>query len=268
MTIDNLYEQIAQNIQDGLNATSEVFEFSVKTMYNEQRPDNPNIYVGTLSYTPADIVPIAGVNVLVLNGSVSFIVKKERAAEINAVLQSWLGSQQGVVSAIGQYSCIPAYETTSRGNIDLTGQMGETISISFFATWTLVQNAVLTNETTTILDGETLPVLTKSIAKQKNAPSDNQANNPILQAEATTQALAFEYTAYLTNDYADLIDEILSVDDTSLEKRHTLTETIGNTTKTYIVIMTVGTIAGNAGGVMTVQLSFVVARPTPTTITG
>lgn len=265
MTIDNLYEQIAKNIQDGLNATSEVFEFSVKTMYNEQRPDNPNIYVGTLSYTPADIIPIAGVNVLELNGSVSFIVKKEQAAEINAVLQSWLGSQQGVVSAIGQYSCIPAYETTSRGNIDLTGQMGETISLSFFATWTLVQNAVLTNETTTVLDGETLPVLTKSIAKQKNTPSDNQAGSAFLQGEPTTQGLAFEYTAYLTDSFSDLLAEIMETDITSLEKRHTLTETIGGSSQTYTVSLETGTIAGNAGGVMTVQLSFVVARPAPTT---
>lgn len=265
MTIDNLYEQIAQNIQDGLNAASEVFEFSVKTMYNEQRSDNPNIYVGTLSYTPADIIPLAGVNVLVLNGSVSFIVKKEQAAEINAVLQSWLGSQQGVVSTVGEYSCIPAYETTSRSNIDLTGQMGETISLSFFATWTLVQSAVLTNETTTILDGAQLPVLTKSMSKQKNTPSDNQAGCAILLGEPTTQGLAFEYTAYLTSDFSDLIAEIMDTDITSLARRHTLTEAIGGKTQTYTVSLESGTIAGNAGGVMTCQLSFVVARPALTT---
>ena len=265
MTFDNLYEQIAQNIQDGLNATSEVFEFSVKTMYNEQRPDNPNIFVGTLSYTPADIIPLAGVTVLELNGSVSFVVKKEQAAEINAVLQSWLGAQQGVVSMIGGYSCIGEYETTSRGNIDLTGQMGETISLSFFATWRLVQSAVLTNETTTQLDGQTLPVLTKSIAKQKNVPSDNKAGSAYLQGEPVTQGLAFEYTAYLTNDFSDLIAEILATDYNSLTARHTLTETIGNTTQTYTVALQSGTILGSVGGIMTVRLYFVVAYPLSST---
>ena len=238
MTIDNLYEQIAQNIQDGLNATSEVFEFSVKTMYNEQRPDNPNIFVGTLSYTPADIIPLAGVTVLELNGSVSFVVKKEQAAEINAVLQSWLGAQQGVV--------------------------GETISLSFFATWQLVQSAVLTNETTTQLDGKTLPVLSKSIAKQKNVQSDNKAGFAYLQGEPVTQGLAFEYTAYLTNDFSDIVEEILATDYNALTARHTLTETIGNTTQTYTVSLQSGTILGSVGGIMTVQLYFVVAYPLST----
>ena len=265
MTIDNLYEQIAQNIQDGLNETSEVFEFSVKTMYNEQRPDNPNIYVGTLSYTPADIIPVVGVNVLELNGSVSFVVKKGQAAEINAVLQSWLGSQQGVVSTVGSYSCIGAYETTSRGDISLTGQMGETISLSFFATWRLVQSAVLTNETTTKLDDETLPVLTKSIAKQKNVPSDNKAGFAYLQGEPVTQGLAFEYTAYLTSDFSDLIAEILVTDYDSLTTRHTLTETIGGTTQTYTVSLQSGTVLGSVGDIMTVQLYFVVAYPITST---
>lgn len=267
MTIDNLYEQIAQNIQDGLNATSEVFEFSVKTMYNEQRPDNPNIYVGTLSYTPADIIPLAGIKVLELNGSVSFVVKKEQAEEINAVLQSWLGSQQGVISAVGAYSCIPAYETTSRGDISLTGQMGETISLSFFATWRLVQNAVLTNACTTFLDGAQLPVTQRSLAKIKSFTSDNQANNPILEAQPTAQSVAFEYTAYLTTDFADLISEIRNIGVTSLKQTHTLVETINGEEISYNVMLTNGSILGVIGGVMTCQLSFTVARPAPTTTT-
>lgn len=265
MTFDNLYEQIAQNIQDGLNATSEVFEFSVKTMYNEQRPDNPNIYVGTLSYTPADIIPLAGVTVLELNGSVSFVVKKEQAAEINAVLQSWLGAQQGVVSMIGGYSCIGEYETTSRGNIDLTGQMGETISLSFFAKWTLVQGALLVNESVTTLDGKILTVISKKLAKAKNAPADNQANNPVLQAEATTQSLAFEYTAYLTSDFTDILQEIMDIDETALKQTHTLTEQIGTINKTYTVLLENGYIAGQVGGVFICQMYFIISRPVPTT---
>ena len=261
MTFDNLYEQIAQNIQDGLNATSEVFEFSVKTMYNEQRPDNPNIFVGTLSYTPADIIPLTGVTVLELNGSVSFVVKKEQAAEINAVLQSWLGSQQGVVSTVGGYSCIGEYETTSRGNIDLTGQMGETISLSFFAKWTLVQGALLVNESVTTLDGEVLPVTSKKLAKAKNAPADNQANSPVLQAQAVTQSLAFEYTAYLTSDFINILEEIMDIDETALKQTHTLTEQIGPITKTYTAMLQNGYILGQVGGVFICQMFFTISRP-------
>lgn len=261
MTIDTIYEQIALLIQNGLNAASDVFEFSIKTMYNEQRPDNPNIYVGTLSYTSADIIPLAGINVLELNGSVSFVVKKEQAAEINAVLQGWLESQKGVVSQIGSYTCIPTYETTSRGSVDLTGQTGETITLSFFAKWQLVEGALLMNNSVTTLDGATLPVLSKKIAKVKNAPSDNQAGSAVLQAQTETQSLAFEYTAFLTSTFNNILSEIMNIDVTALQQVHTLNEQIGTINNTYNVVMQNGTIVGEIGGVFMVQLYFIISRP-------
>lgn len=262
MNVEDLYGQIARYIQDGLNSTSEVYEFSLRTIYDEQAPENPNVISGTLAYTPSDIIPIANISVMTLNGSVDFVCKKDVAAEIVAVIQSWLETQKGVVSTIGNYSCMPSYETPTRSNIGLVGQLGESVTVSFFGSWVMVEGGILENSCPVLLDDIQLPVLTSSLAKVKNVLSDNKANVPVLQGQAVTQSLAFEYTAYLTSAFSGLISEIMAVDTDSLQQTHTLSVTIGENVQEYTVVLSSGQITGAAGGVKMCQISFVLAVPT------
>lgn len=259
-----IFQYIAMHLQKGLNELSKThgnyIEFSVRDMYDYIEPSSKTMtrISGIVSYSSEDILPIQGLDVLNANATVTFTCCKEMAYEVSDYIELYSQEQKGKTVKLNGYSAIPTFSTPTRSEIYMAGEIGEAIDVSFACSYVLVKNAILANQVTFNIDGKSVGCTSFEIGKTRTCPSDNQENNETVRAEAQTQTLAFTINAVLTDEFNFLMDEIKSLG--LLAKTHTLSIDGMGESVAYKVILSSGTIQGQAGGALVVNLLFVLAK--------
>lgn len=258
-----LYELIAQQIEQDINKVSPDSPLYLKVdvdyayMPPDERPEK--IVPGILSFSPEDILPVSGVNILTLNADVSFVCAKEDAAEVRALCEAYIEKNNGNVTQISEYVAMPTFSTvTPSSEVIMAGQLGESEAVSFYLSYVLIKDGYAANGVAFKLDGKPFSVTSFDINKTRTAQSDNIYNNETLKSSAETQAIAFQFAAILTKDFSDITVEILSSE--RLASTHTLDMTLGDNSFSYTVLMQSGSILGEIGGLVNAQFAFVIAR--------
>lgn len=261
-----IYQHLAKAIENGLNDVvilanpqNPCLVFSVKDMYDKiEQSDKKSKIAGVVSYKSKDILPIAGLDIYIAPASVSLVCAKEWADTVVEVIEMMSQAAKGKTQTIGEYAAIPTYSTPTRSEIGLVGQLAEAMSISFDCSWVLIKNGILANQVKVSIDNKALTLTSFEFSKTRSCPSDNQENSEIVKSEAQTQSLGFNFSAILTSDFADLIDEIMTQN--RLKQTHTLSvEGLTDTYYTYNALMTSGNITGQMGGAVASTMAFTIA---------
>ncbi len=261
MQLNQIYEALAQNLGNGLNAMSEIVKFDVKTSYNHQESSKDfSIIKGVMNFSNNDVAPIENLDAYTLPAIVSFYCVKEYANEVMAILTKFIDDVRGIVQQVGEYYALPTYTTPSQGDVQMIGQLGESTKITMFIEYTVYKNLLITNDITVLIDGEPLLFNEIGTSKQKACDSDSLNNNLTARSIPLTQSLTFSFSAFITSNMKLLVEDILSLK--KLDIRHTLTLTINNTStqESYQVILLNADVNGVVGGAMYGSLVFGVAE--------
>ncbi len=259
MNLNEIYELIAQQVENGLNAISTVVKFDLKTSYNVQKPQiskNTKEIYGIISFSNNDIEPIENIENYTFPAAISFYCVKELGNEVQAIINAYIASNKGIIQAIGDYTTIPTYSTCSTSGIFLLGQDGEALQITFFAEYPVFSGVLCANQITYTLDGVPLPIVKYDTGKSKATNSDNIENTTALSNVPITQSIAFSFIIYITTSLKFILQEIYSTGD--LSTTHTLVANVDGTEYTYIVTMPNGAVTGIAGNVITASVNFAI----------
>lgn len=261
MQLHQIYEGLACNLEDGLNAISEMVKFDVKTSYNHQEPSRDfSVIKGVMNFSNNDVAPIENLDAYTLPAIVSFYCVKEYANEVMAILTKFIDDVRGLVQQVGDYFALPTYTTPSQGDVQMIGQLGESTKITMFIEYTVYKNLLTANDITVAIDGEPLFFNEIGMSKQKACDSDSLNNNQTARSIPLTQSLTFSFSAFITSNMKLLVEDILSLK--KLDMEHTLTLTINNTNtkESYQVILLNADVNGVKGGAMYGSLVFGIAE--------
>lgn len=258
-----IFQFIAMNLQKGLNALATAnkapIAFSVKDMYDYIEPStSPTKICGIVTYSSEDILPISGLDILTAPATVTFTCVKEMAYEVSSFIEAYVQQQKGVAVKIGEYTGIPTFSTPTRSDIIMVGQLGEAIEVSFMCSYVLIKNGILANQVNVSIDGKALGITSFEIGKTRSCPASNQQNNETVRSSAQTQTIGFTFTAVLTESFDFLTQEILAME--FLSKTHTLVIGGLGEDKSYSVLMQSGTVQGQMGGALMVNMEFIIAK--------
>ncbi len=256
MTIEQIYQLLAKKLETDLNTYSEYTKFTVKTSYNYQEPSEDLRTVnGVMNFANNNIAPIQNLEAYTLPASVSFVCKKEYANEVIAILTKHISKTKGLVQTIGDYDMLPTYSTPSQNEITMAGQIGESLPITIYIEYLVLNNILISNDMTVEIDGVSLVFDKFEFGKQKAADEDSIEDNETLQSVVKGQSLTFGFNCFVPIAFlSSLVDEILSLK--KLEAEHTLTVKIKSFTYQYKVVMIQSAVSGVKGGVMYASLNF------------
>lgn len=260
-----IYDEIAQYIQGGLNtkAADSPLTFHLRTDHNYIEPVKRDALTiqGILSFTPQDIMPIQGLDLMTVSCSVDFVCPKELVDEAMALCLAFVQEGRGEVFPLGEYAALATYTTPERGGVDMVGEIGEAQSITFFPTIQLIKNGYMANNASIAIDGQAVYATSWEIGKTRTVPTDNQANSETLKGNAQTQAIAISlsFIATKTNTMNALMSEIMSLE--MLNETHNITFTgLTNSAQTFKTVLTTGAISGQAGGLVYITAAFTISR--------
>lgn len=259
MQVNQIYEALAKNLENGINAMSEILKFDIKTSYNyQEKSKGLTVIKGIMNFSDSDIVPIENLDAYTLPAIVTCYCVKEYANEVMAILTQYVASVRGQVQQAGEYFAVPTFSTPSQGEVMPIGQLGESIPITLFAEYAVYKGLFFTNNMKVTLDDTPLLFNNFGIGKQRTCDSDSIDNNQTLLNTTLAQATTFNFNVFMTTNLSFLLSEILSLD--NLEKQHTLSITINDETRSYTVVMTDAEVSGAIGGAMYATLYFGVTK--------
>ncbi len=259
MEVNQIYEALAVNLQDGLNAISRYLKFEIKTSYNYQEPSKEmSVIKGVMNFSNNDVAPVENLDAYTIPAIVSFTCVKEYANEVKAILMKYVADIRGQIQSAGDYLTVGTYTTPSESEIQMIGQIGEGMKITMFIEYTAYKGLLITNGMTVRLDGEQLLFNEFGISKQKACDSDSLDNYQTVQSIPLVQALTFSFNAFILSSMTALLEDILSL--VKLETKHNLSITINGKTGEYKVIMTDAEVKGVVGGAMYAALTFAVSE--------
>lgn len=259
-----IYDEIAQYIQDGLNekASGSPLTFHLRTDHNYIEPVKRDALTiqGILSFTPQDIMPIQGLDLMTVSCSVDFVCPKELVDEAMALCLAFVQEDRGEVITLGEYVALATYTTPERGGVDMVGEIGEAQSITFFPTVQLIKDGYMANNVGISIDDQLVDATSWEIGKTRTVPTDNQANSQALRGNAQTQAIAISlsFIATRTRTMNNLIDEIMSSEQLNVTHEIFITGLFAG--RRYKVVMTTGAISGQAGGLVYITAAFTLSR--------
>ena len=171
-----------------------------------------------------------------------------------AILTKYIAYNKGIVQKVGDYFAIPTYSTPSQGEVQMVGQLGESIKITMYIEYAVYQDLIFTNDLKIEIDNTSVPFNQFEITKVKTCDNDSVENKQTLQSIPTSQALSFDIHTFITPGMSFLVNEALSK--AELKTQHTLTLTIGDATYSYAVVMNNCDIQGAQGGAIYAALTF------------
>lgn len=254
-------ELLAKNLSETLSNINSMYDFDIKTIYNQQEPTIPRqkqILTGVMSFTGDEVSP-SDLKAYTMPAMVSIYCVKELANEVVATINALIDSERGKVIDLGEiddesYFALPTYSTPDPSELSMIGQMGESVQVSFFVSYVVYAGLVTTNDISIELDGQSLVFTSFNIAKEKGTNEDNIANNTILESIPQSQAISYSIVAYLSNSHSELVKEIMTKD--YLKTKHTLKVNIIGVETEYNVIIKSGNLSGIVGGLVQAQIIF------------
>ncbi|MDE6605117.1 MAG: hypothetical protein K2K85_03735 [Clostridia bacterium] len=259
ITINQIYELLSRELESDLNAISEIVKFSVKPSFNYQEPSKSSSVInGVMNFATNNVAPIENLEAYTLPSIVSFVCVKEYSNEIMAILTKYIADNKGKALTLGDYFAIPTYSTPSQSELQMVGQLGESIKITMYIEYAVYKEILFTNDIKATIDGNVFFINEFGISKQKACDSDSVENNQTLQSIVTSQSLTFTFNAFISSNAMDIFDEILSLE--QLAKEHTLILSLkDNTTYKYKVVLNNSQINGVIGGAVYCSLTFSVS---------
>ena len=259
ITINQIYELLSRELESDLNAISEIVKFSVKPSYNYQEPSKSlSVINGVMNFATNNVAPVKDLEAYTLPAIVSFYCVKEYANEIMAILTKYIADNKGIVQEIGDYFVIPTYSTPSQGEVQMVGQLGESIKITMYVEYAVYQDLIFTNDLKIKIDNNPILFNDFGLSKQKSCDSDSVENQQTLESIPLCQTLVFNINAFITSNISFLLDEVLSLE--KLTQTHTLTlELKGNQHYSYEVVMNNSEVKGVVGGAILCAFAFSVA---------
>lgn len=258
ITINQIYELLSRELESDLNAISEIVKFSVKPSFNYQEPSKSSSVInGVMNFATNNVAPVKDLEAYTLPAIVSFYCVKEYANEIMAILTKYIADNKGIVQEVGDYFAIPTYSTPSQGEVQMVGQLGESIKITMYIEYAVYQGLTFTNDLEIAIDGSPILFNEFGISKQKACDNDSVENNQTLQSIPLTQSLTFSVNAFLTPQTSFLIEECLSLK--NLTATHALILTIKGTEYSYTVVLSDSQVNGVVGGAVYGSFTFSVA---------
>lgn len=258
ITVNQIYQLLSRKLESDLNSISEILKFSIKASYNYQEPSKSlSVINGVMNFATNNVAPVKDLEAYTLPAIVSFYCVKEYANEVMAILTKYIADNKGIVQEVGDYFAIPTYSTPSQGEVQMVGQLGESIKITMYIEYAVYQGLIFTNDIEIAIDGNSILFNQFGISKQKACDSDSVENNQTLESIPLTQSLTFSANAFLTPQTSFLLEESLSLKD--LTTTHTLTFTLQEKEYSYTVVLSDSQIAGVVGGAVYGSFTFSVA---------
>ncbi|MCX4361776.1 MAG: hypothetical protein OSJ74_00090 [Clostridia bacterium] len=257
-TLNQIYEMLSRELESDLNSMSEIVKFSVKPSYNYQEPSKSlSVISGVMNFATNNVAPVKNLEAYTLPAIVSFYCVKEYANEVMAILTKYIADNKGIVQQVGDYFTIPTYSTPSQGEVQMVGQLGESIKITMYIEYAVYQGLIFTNDLDIAIDGNTVLFNEFGISKQKACDSDSVENNQTLQSIPLSQSLTFSVNAFVTPQTTFLIEECLSLE--NLTTTHTLTLTFKDKIYSYTVVLSDSQVNGVVGGAIYGSFTFSIA---------
>lgn len=264
-----IYDEIASYIEAGLNALAadSPVQFDLRVDYNyiepTASPKAATTVSGLLSFTAQDLEPVQGADFLIASASVDFVCSKELASEAIAICEAFTRQNRGEAFELGDYVAVATYSfPPDVGDVQLVGEIGEGVSITFFLTYNLIKNGYVANNLVLTIDGTAVYSTSFEIAKTRTVPTDNQANSEVLQGNAQAQAIVLttSFVATTAPPIQSLMTEIMSVSELNATHEVGVQFSAALGATTYKTVLSTGSISAVAGGLVYINAIFTISR--------
>lgn len=198
------YSELALQIENGLNALTNDFNFSISAQIGDFkyqpkqgkiRQNNAPIVNGVMVIEPSDISPIKGFDSYEITSSIVLVVYKHYADEIYNIVLRYVTENKGNAFELtddngNTFACVVNFDMPTMNNLGQKPGVGNSVDIQVFAYYQLISDGVISNSCIIEIDGEKMLYLSAGIGNASEMYPANVGNDEFSLSTKTLQALS------------------------------------------------------------------------------